>query len=101
MTQSTTAMRTYRSGEGWGRSSPGSSPGAGSTAVAVGAATSVAPPSCSSMSLTAAAPLLLGRDQVHEGEDHDPDHVDEVPVQRGDFDLLGVGLGEPTLGREG
>jgi hypothetical protein len=25
-------------------------------------------------------------DEIHEGEDHDPNDVDEVPVQRGDVD---------------
>ena len=30
------------------------------------------------------------RDQVDDGEDHDPDDVDEVPVQADDLDDLGL-----------
>src|ERR1700716_1387687 len=51
------------------------------------------------MSLMAVSLLRLG-DQVHDGEDHDPDDVDEVPVEAGDLDLLGVALVESTLGGE-
>src|SRR3954469_25460042 len=37
-------------------------------------------------------PPLRGRDQVDDGEDHDPHHVDEVPVEAGDLDHLGLAL---------
>src|SRR6267143_6249943 len=35
-------------------------------------------------------------DEVNEREDHDPDDVDEVPVQRGEVDVDGVLRSEPT-----
>src|SRR5262249_2356848 len=40
------------------------------------------------------------RHQVHDGEDHDPHDVDEVPVKACDLDALGVGLREAALSRE-
>src|ERR1700741_3565969 len=53
---------------------------------------------CSSVTSVSAiaddAPLMLVGDQVHDGEDHDPHDVHEVPVQTGDLDL------EVFLGRE-
>src|SRR5579864_7164682 len=36
----------------------------------------------------------LGRDEVDDGEDHDPDDVDEVPVQASDLHHLGLLLRE-------
>ena len=38
-------------------------------------------------------------DQVDECEDRDPDHVDEVPVERGDVDQERVLRLEPALRR--
>src|SRR5476651_2435774 len=35
-------------------------------------------------------------DEVHEREDHDPDDVDEVPVQRGEVDVDRVLRPEPA-----
>ena len=38
-----------------------------------------------------------GRNQVDEGEDDDPDDVDEVPVQADHLDRLGLVAGTPAL----
>src|SRR5687768_4697827 len=39
--------------------------------------------------------------QVDEREDRDPDHVDEVPVKRGDVDEQRVSRAQPTLDVDG
>src|SRR6516164_10956673 len=33
---------------------------------------------------------IRSSDEIHEREDEDPDEIDEVPVQRGDLDLVVV-----------
>src|SRR5215213_5455655 len=47
-----------------------------------------APAAAASCKLIGPPPLA---DQVDDGEDDDPHHVDEVPVQAGDLDHLGPG----------
>src|SRR5438105_6767422 len=49
----------------------------------------------SSQSIT----LLLRRDQVHEREDHDPDNIDEVPVQADQLDRQDDAFLDTTLQR--
>src|SRR4051794_2518798 len=44
--------------------------------------------------MAAMRPRLL--DQVDDGEDQDPHHVDEVPVEADDLDRLGPGMRYPT-----
>src|SRR3954453_6694653 len=104
MTASTTATTTYCHGSGCARISPGSRFGAG------GAIRYARSPwgrsgsrpdwtgsiSCVSVSLT----LASFRQQVDDGEDHDPHHVDEVPVQAGDLHPFGVALRDAALHRE-
>src|ERR1700712_5359192 len=53
--------------------------------------------SCVSVSLMRVASL---RQEVDDGEDHDPHHVDEVPVETGDLDPFGVALRDAALHRE-
>src|SRR3954454_12035914 len=97
---------TYLSGVGCASTSPGSSPGAGASTPCISAcATADISPS---RTLTVPSPSLttlpsprrslarLGH-QVDDGEDHDPDHVDEVPVETGDLDGLRLVGAEPTL----
>src|SRR4051794_21207276 len=106
-------MITYWNGLGWCVTSPGrsgiSSGGISSSPYSFSRARSSAVPTsmlCSgswvgsavSTSLMCVPPLM--RDQVDDGEDHDPHHVDEVPVQTGDLDGLGVPLLQPALGDE-
>src|SRR3954465_217719 len=43
---------------------------------------------------------LHARDQVHHGEDDDPHHVDEVPVQTDQLDGLGFVVPELALRRQ-
>ena len=38
----------------------------------------------------------LRRDQIDEREDHNPDHVDEVPVEAGEFDVQALRLSDPA-----
>src|SRR5436853_3622434 len=103
-----TAMITYCSGDGCGRSSPGSSPGGCSTAppssscatsptcsstrasVPAGCAASSAVPALVAVGSVMRALLPRLGHEVHDGEDDDPHDVDEVPVQAGDLDLLRI-----------
>src|SRR5580765_7293145 len=43
------------------------------------------------------APLL--GDEVHDGEDHDPHHVDKVPVEADDLERLRLRLWQPAAER--
>ena len=45
--------------------------------------------------------LMSGRNQVDEGEDDDPDRVDEVPVQADHLDGLVLLADESALGEHG
>src|SRR5438876_12377867 len=46
---------------------------------------------CSVCSLMS-APLYFGRHQVNQRENEHPDQIDEVPVETGHFDILGLKL---------
>src|SRR3954452_20866942 len=98
-TQRITAMITYWNGDGCGRSSPGSIASSSDRIVLrpsrSRAARSSAVPGSSAGSSDAATEVsslmfAASRDEVDDGEDHDPHDVDEVPVQTGDLDLLGM-----------
>src|SRR5687767_4130696 len=107
MTTSTTATITYCSGSGCALTSPGSNPGAcrnadsgissSSRSRSVSSRVATVPSDVPSdvpsvLNVLASSPCASIRHQVHDGEDHDPHHVDEVPVQAGDLDALGVAL---------
>src|SRR5262245_39084734 len=105
MTTSTTATTTYCSGSGCALISPGSSPGAcrcadsGMRSSRSSRSVSVDP----AVVATVPSVLMTNRsvgDQVDDGEDHDPDDVDEVPVQAGDLHPFGVALSHALLHRE-
>src|SRR5438093_700445 len=114
MTTSTTAIITYCTGAGWGRTSPGSRPGAGCTtrAGSCSPTRATAVSDCSSCVTAPSSSLtsppsgcdppggLLLREQVDDGEDHDPHHVDEMPVETGDLDAFGISLCQPALDGE-
>src|SRR5689334_649480 len=50
-------------------------------------------------SVSVAMLLCSLRDEVDDGEDEDPHHVDEVPVEADDLHDLGLGFGEPAAQR--
>src|SRR3954453_21044825 len=104
-------IMTYLNGVGCLVTSPGRRPGAGCSVPPISECVT-AVSSCSSVltvpsdlgvsagSLTSVSSLMvmtphdrsvvrLGH-EVHDGEDHDPHHVDEVPVEPGDLDRLGL-----------
>src|SRR6185295_18356612 len=96
MIASRMAMPTYLtvlgwvcSGAWWTSARPavaGSSP-ASSSGVAGSSASSVATAVDSSSAMETRAPLMRVGDEIDDGEDQDPDHVHEVPVQTGDLHL--------------
>src|SRR5689334_528193 len=81
MTARMTAILMYWASVGWAPCSPACPPC--STA------------SSSTTSELTSTPDVAGRgDQVHDGEDHDPHHVHEVPVEARDLHHLGLLLGQ-------
>src|SRR6185312_3002534 len=102
-------MITYWNGEGCGRSSPGSMRSS-SDGIALRPSRSSAARSCvlpgrsagSSVATAKVSSLMFtpSRDEVDDGEDHDPHDVDEVPVETGDLDDLGLLLGDAALLRQ-
>src|SRR5690242_7279211 len=95
ITTSTTAIITYWRGCGCRCSTATTSPCSTPTR-------SPPLPACSSPVVPvviAAPPLLLVGNQVDDREDHDPHDVDEVPVETGDLDRLGLVGAELALVR--
>src|SRR4051812_14813261 len=99
ITQRMIAIITYWNGDGCGRSSPGSIASSSDLITLNPARSSIARssgvPGRSAGSSGAATEVssvmcAASRDEVDDREDHDPDDIDEVPVQTGDLDLLGV-----------
>src|SRR4051794_9467171 len=102
----TTAISTYCLASGCECSSTGSTASSASVSIAPPSsvtATSVPGPGASVLSVIAAsvwtARRSFLRDQIYRGEDHDPHHVDEVPVETGDLHRLGLLGRQPTLHR--
>src|SRR5215218_10591019 len=54
----------------------------------------------SAMLALAPRPRVPGRDQVNDGEDHDPDDVHEVPVEPHELDGHRAVLRDPTRERQ-
>src|SRR5918911_5175625 len=81
ITARTTAMPTYLAGPGWPWAACPMSPWPGASCP--GAAASSAAAVVSSTVMPSLLPSLPGRHEVDDREDHDPDDVDEVPVQAG------------------
>ena len=52
-----------------------------------------------SVSVMVSSLFMSGGDQVDEGEDEDPDDVDEVPVQADHLDRLGLLADQLALGK--
>src|SRR3954454_1206404 len=103
MTARTTATTTYCHGSGCALTSPGSRLGAACAmryARSPWGRSASWPLPCSISCVSVSLTLASFRQQVDDGEDHDPDDVDEVPVQPGDLHPLGVALRDATLHRE-
>src|SRR4051794_30197650 len=90
ITTSTTAIMTYWRGCGCRCSCATTSPCSTPTS---------SPPLPESSSPVVMVGASLVRNQVHDREDHDPHDVDEVPVQTGDLDGLGLLGGQLALQR--
>src|SRR4029453_5261199 len=100
---------TYLNGVGCFVTSPGSRPGAAWSTPPISPCVT-AESSCSSVLIVPSDSLIVRRSsillvarlrhEVDDREDHDPHHVDEVPVQAGDLDRLGLLGGQPVLHRQ-